>query len=184
MQSERQYPSVRYWSKEINGTLLGAKKIIFLIREIDDAPPWRPRRWNPVNSWSWGLSPRSPRVVTIHVQSPTPHARPLPSVDMAATLPAKPSHLPMICQRFRSRALLRAPRTGACGVGDYPTPDLSRRSPRADLHPKKVNNLGPMAPVPVKNVNYPRAPSSRRSGLVGPHTTPPIVNYKYMTSTP
>ena len=38
-------------------------------------------------------------------------------------------------------------------------------------------------PVPVKNVNYPRAPSSRRSGLVGPHTTPTIVNYKYMTST-
>ena len=39
-------------------------------------------------------------------------------------------------------------------------------------------------PVPVKNVNYPRASSSRRSGPVGPHTTPPIVNYKYMTSTP
>ena len=38
-------------------------------------------------------------------------------------------------------------------------------------------------PVPVKNVNYPRASSSRRSGLVGPHTTPAIVNYKYMTST-
>ena len=37
--------------------------------------------------------------------------------------------------------------------------------------------------VPVKNVNYQRAPSSRRSGLVGPHTTPPIVNYEYMTST-
>ena len=36
----------------------------------------------------------------------------------------------------------------------------------------------------VKNANYPRASSSRRSGLVGPHTTPPIVNYKYMTSTP
>ena len=35
----------------------------------------------------------------------------------------------------------------------------------------------------VKIRNYPRAPSSRRSGLVGPHTTPPIVNYKYMTST-
>ena len=38
-------------------------------------------------------------------------------------------------------------------------------------------------PVPGKNANYPRAPSSRRSGLVGPHTTPAIVNYKYMTST-
>ena len=58
-----------------------------------------------------------------------------------------------------------------------------RSSPRADLHPKKVNNLGPMAPRPRQIRNYPRAPSSRRSGLVGPFTTPPIVNYKYMTST-
>ena len=38
-------------------------------------------------------------------------------------------------------------------------------------------------PVPGKNVNYPRAPSSRRSGLVGPHTTPTIVNHEYMPST-
>ena len=37
--------------------------------------------------------------------------------------------------------------------------------------------------VSVKYVNYPRAPSSRRSGLVGPHTTPTIVNYEYMPST-
>ena len=37
--------------------------------------------------------------------------------------------------------------------------------------------------VSVEYVNYPTAPSSRRSGLVGPHTTPPIVNYEYMTST-
>ena len=39
-------------------------------------------------------------------------------------------------------------------------------------------------PVPDKNVNYPRPPRNRNSGLVGPHTTPAIVNYKYMTSTP
>ena len=57
------------------------------------------------------------------------------------------------------------------------------RPPGADLPPKKVCNLDPMVPRPDKNVNYPRAPSSRRSGLVGPHTTPAIVNYKYMTST-
>ena len=37
--------------------------------------------------------------------------------------------------------------------------------------------------VPGKNANYLRAPSSRRSGLFGLYTTPPIVNYKYMTST-
>ena len=49
--------------------------------------------------------------------------------------------------------------------------------------PKKYVIWTRWRPVPVKNVNYPRAPSSRRSGLVGPHTTPPIVNYKYMTST-
>ena len=33
-----EYRSVRYWSKEINGTLTGGrKKYIFLIRDIDDA---------------------------------------------------------------------------------------------------------------------------------------------------
>ena len=32
----------------------------------------------------------------------------------------------MICQRFRSIALWGAPSTGACGLGDYPTPDLSQ----------------------------------------------------------
>ena len=37
--------------------------------------------------------------------------------------------------------------------------------------------------VSVKYVNYPRAPNSRRSGLVGPHTTPTIVNYEYRPST-
>ena len=84
---------------------------------------------------------------------------------------------------FRSRALWRAPSTGACGVGDYPTLDLSRRPPGADLPPKKVCNLGPMAPRSRKKRKLPEAPSSRRSGLVGPHTTPAIVNYKYMTST-
>ena len=48
---------------------------------------------------------------------------------------------------------------------------------------KKCASWTRWRPVPVKNVNYPRAPSSRRSGLVGPHTTPTIVNYKYRTST-
>ena len=33
-----EYRSVRYWSKEINGTLTGGQKFFFfLIREIDDA---------------------------------------------------------------------------------------------------------------------------------------------------
>ena len=52
---------------------------------------------------------------------------------------------------------------------------------------KKVNNLGRDGdPDPVfdkKRRHSARAPTSRRSGLVGPHTTPAIVDYKYMTST-
>ena len=63
----------------------------------------------------------------------------------------------------------------------------TRPTPRALQEPiyprKKCAIWARWRPVPGKNVNYSRAPSSRRSGLVGPHTTPPIVNYKYMAST-
>ena len=37
----------------------------------------------------------------------------------------------MICQGFRSGALWGAPSTAACGLGDRPTPDLSRRKSRS-----------------------------------------------------
>ena len=57
------------------------------------------------------------------------------------------------------------------------------RHPGADLPPKKSKQFGPDgAPFPSKR-QLPEGPQNRRSGLVGPHTTPPIVNYKYMTST-
>ena len=76
----------------------------------------------------------------------------------------------------------------ARGVGDctrlVPTLGDSREtSKNRTASEKKEKNLD-WRPVPVKYVNYPRAPRSRHSGLVGPHTTPAIVNYKYMTSTP
>ena len=58
------------------------------------------------------------------------------------------------------------------------------RPPGAELPPKKVNNLDPMALRSRKKRKLPEAPSSRRSGLVGPHTTPNIVDYEYMPSTP
>jgi len=56
-------------------------------------------------------------------------------------------------------------------------------SPRADQHPQKVFYLGFRAPVNVNYANYLRAPNKRDSGLVGSHTTPPIVETKYMPST-
>ena len=108
-------------------TSWGPKKLIFLIREIDDATMTAASmefcRFVVLRS----LGGRS-GVGKIHVQSPTPHAQPLPSVDIYGNSLSQTSHLPMICQRFRSRALWRALRTGACGVGDHTTLDLSRRA--------------------------------------------------------
>ena len=66
----------------------------------------------------------------------------------------------------------------------HTTRPTSRGLQEPICHHKKCAIWTRWRPVPVKNVNYPRAPSSRRCGLVGPHTTPPIVNYKYRTSTP
>jgi len=58
------------------------------------------------------------------------------------------------------------------------------RPPGADLPSKKVCNLDPMAPRSRQIRKFQRPPRNRNSGLVGSHTTPPIVNYEYMTSTP
>ena len=49
-----------------------------------------------------------------------------------------------------SRRALGCRIDGVCGAGDYPLPDLPRERPGADLPPKKVCNLDPMAPVPSK----------------------------------
>ena len=50
---------------------------------------------------------------------------------------------------FGSRALWGAPRTGACGLGDYPTPDLSQREPVSRSAPTKSVQFGPDgAPFP------------------------------------
>ena len=83
------------------------------------------------------VSPRPPRVHTRRGQSPTPHARALPAVDTSAKMHLKPDVYSTKCQGFGSRALWGAPSTGACGVGDYPTPDLSRRESRSRSAPEK-----------------------------------------------
>jgi hypothetical protein len=137
-------------------TSWGPNKLIFLIREIDDAT-------------MAGASVESCRFVVLRslggfsgsVRDMCNRLR-----RMRGRFPLQ-VHLPRcISSHLTTRSQI------------YP-----RASPGADLPAKKVTNLGPMAPVPVKNVNYPRAPRNRNSGLVGPHTTPAIVNYKYMTST-
>ena len=45
-----EYPSVRYWSKEINGTrTVGRKRQFFISRPREPYGLWRPRQLNPVN---------------------------------------------------------------------------------------------------------------------------------------
>ena len=69
-----EYRSVRYWPKEINGTLTGErKKIFFLIRDID-GPATTAASMESCRLCGAEVSLRSPRVVTVHVQAPTPHA--------------------------------------------------------------------------------------------------------------
>ena len=107
---------------------------------------------------------------------PTPYARQLQPATPGLLACVSTGRLGGSSTRSASR---RRPCTSVWLPCRYP-----RGRPRADLHPKKVCNLGPMSSVPVKNVNYPRGARNRNSGLVGPHTTPTIVNYKYMASTP
>jgi len=85
----------------------------------------------------------------------------------------------------------RAPRAlGCCNrrrMRSRRLPDIrpTQRGLQEPISPRKKSVIWTRwRPVPGKNADYPRAPSSRRSGLVGPYTTPTIVNYKYMTSTP
>ena len=122
----------------------------------------------------------SPRVGTIHVQSPTPHAAPLQAFStefsqlathlwhelLGNWLPGLSGSSRLLHRRRMWHRRLPTTR---------PTPrDLQEPTcPR-----KKCVIWTRWRLVPVKNVNYPRGPSSRRSGLVGPHTTPAIVNYK------
>ena len=57
----------------------------------------------------------------------------------------------MICQSFGSRVLWRAPSARACGVGDYPTPDLSQRESEGRSISQKSKQFGPDgAPFPSK----------------------------------
>ena len=85
--------------------------------------------------------------------------------------------------------MVRCPRDAQCSRA---SPGKRRRR-RRGLRNKTADfsceggfwrNRVPMAPRHRQIRNYPRPPSSRHSGLVGPHTTPPIVSYKYLTSTP
>ena len=103
--------------------------------------------------------------------------------ELSAHSLTTPSHWSMNYLAMASRAL-GGPKRRRMRRRRLPTTRPTPRGLQEPIYPRKKCAIWTRwRPVPVKNVNYPRAPSSRRSGLVGPYTTPPIVNYKYMTST-
>ena len=93
------------------------------------------------------------------------------------------THLSMNYLAMASRAL-GEPQVRRMRYRRLPTTRPTPRDRQEPIGPRKKCVIWTRwRPVPVKNVNYPRTPRNRNSGLVGPHTTPAIVNYKYMTST-
>ena len=92
----------------------------------------------------------------------------------------RPTSLSPNSSKFQSRV---APSSWHAAEATTRPQTYPERPPVTNIPTKKVVYLGPTAPRPRKKRQLPEPPSSRRSGLVGPYTTPPIVNYKYRTST-
>ena len=165
------------------GHFLGAEKEIFLSRDIDDATRAGAsvescRFVVPEVSWSRlgsvlvackrlrrtrGRSHRWIHISTGPQQCAETYHDP-PKFWIQSSL-GSPKHYRMRCRRL-------------------PDPRPTPRDVQEPISPRKKCAIWTRwRLVPGKNANYPRAPKNRNSGLVGPHTTPPIFNYKYMTST-
>ena len=122
-----------------------------------------------------------PRVGTIHVQAPTPRAPALQHISANSLSSA--AHKTMNYLAMASRPL-GGPQDRRMRCRRLPTTRPTSGGLQEPICPhKKCLIWTRWRPVSRQNVNYQRAPKNRNSGLVGPHTTPPIVNYKYMSST-
>ena len=138
--------------KRSMGHVLGAKKGIFLICGRGRPTVYGGRACGilsiPVEEVSLG----SPRVGTIHVQSPTPHTPPLQSflVDFSQQTTRFSHLLAMVCFQGSPRALGRRI-DGVCGAGGYPLPDLPSEATRSRSGTTKTVQFGPDgAPFPSK----------------------------------
>ena len=160
----------------------GPKKIIFLIRDIDDLT----MAAAPVEFCQFVVlrSPRGRLGSVQDVGNRLPHARALPSVHTYKQGPLRSIALDHDPPKFSIQSSLESPKHQRMRSRGPPDPRHIPEGVHEPICPRKKCAIWTRwRPVPVKNVNYPRASSSRRRGFVGPHTTPAIVNYKYMTST-
>ena len=138
------------------GHILGGEKSNFLFRGLEATMPQAGRAGGilsiPVEEVSLG----SPRVATIHVQAPTPHAPPLAAYFGQFSHHCAPLNHELLGNGFQSP---RRPQESAHAVQattHYQT--YPERPPGTDLPPKKVCNLDPMAPRPRQKRQLPKAP--------------------------
>ena len=176
-----EYPSVRHWSKEINGTRTEGRKRIFFNSRL---MPRGAVVAAPVESCQ-SVVLRSPwgRLGSgLYMVSRLHRMRHRIQHILANSLSIA-THLSMNYLAMASRAL-GGPQARRMRYRRLPTTRPTSRGLQEPICPRKKCAIwARWRPVPVKNVNYPRAPSSRRSGLVGPHATPAIVDYECTTST-
>ena len=138
------------------GHVLGAEKEFFLIRGRGRPTVYGSRT-------SGILSIRGPEVSlgslgygTIHVQSPTPHTLPLPAYFGQFSHQCGPIYHELLGNGFQSP---RSHQESAHAVQATTRPQTyPRGSPGADLPPKKVNNLDPMAPRSRQKRQLPEGP--------------------------
>jgi hypothetical protein len=155
-------------------TYWGPKKLIFLMRDID-GPAMTAAS---VESCRF-VAPRSPggrfwSVVDMRNRLRRMRGR-FPLRDTSGQDASQPRCLHHKMPRFSIQSSLGSPKNRRMWCRRLPDPRPIPEGVREPIYVRKKCAIwARWRPVPVKKGNYPRAPSSRRSGLVGPHTTPYI----------
>ena len=143
------------------GHVLGGEKGIFLIRGDDAAAVYGGCAGGILSIPAQEVSLGPHRVGTIHVQAPTPHTPPLPAYFGQFSHHCGPLNHELLGTGFQSSRRVQESAHAVQATTHYQT--YPERPPGADLPPKKVCNLDPMAPVPGKNATRPSS-RARSSG--------------------
>ena len=136
-------------------TYWGPKKI-FLIRSRGRPTVYGGRASGILSTPAQEVSLGSPRVGTRHAQASTPHTLPLPAYFGQFSQQCGPLNHQLLGNGFQTPRRPQAPAHALQALTHYQT--YPERPPGADLPPKKVCNLDPMAPRSRKKRQLPEAP--------------------------
>jgi hypothetical protein len=157
--------------KRSMGHVLGGEKGIFLIRGRGRPTVYGGRAGGILSMPAREVSPSSPRLGTIHVQAPTPHAPPLPAYFGLFSHHCGSLNHELLGNGLQSS---RPPKNRRMRYRRLPT---TRPTPRGIQEPichhKKCVIWARRRPVPVKNVNFSRTP-----GIVLAVSSDPILPHR------